>query len=140
MIIAIYVYQDCNPDIIRPSLGEVQILLRIIAGFTEPDEEKWFKTFSTGRFLFFIWSLTTFFMCSIFTTDLRSVMISPIMEKPIEKIEDITNFGRRKILMHYDEGALLSPTDQRLLKFLVQRSNEKGCRSSQAYPCSVRRT
>ncbi len=47
--IAIQVYETVNPSMVRPNLDISQVLLRLLAGFTEPDDEGYFKTFSTGE-------------------------------------------------------------------------------------------
>ena len=86
---AILIYKKVNKSLVRMDLELSQIMVRLWAGFTEPDDEKWFIKFSTGRCLMLLWSLSAFFLTSIFTVDLRSKLIVPEMEKPINTIQDI---------------------------------------------------
>ena len=44
------VYMKVNPTMVRMDLDGVQIVIRLVAGITEPDDGSWFKTYSTGNF------------------------------------------------------------------------------------------
>ncbi len=46
--IAMQVYEHVEPSMVRLNVDLSQILIRLIAGFTEPDDDEYFKTFSTG--------------------------------------------------------------------------------------------
>ena len=48
IIMTIFVYMSVNPEIVRMDLSVSHIIIRLVAGFTEPDDGSWFKTFSTG--------------------------------------------------------------------------------------------
>ena len=118
--VTIQVYEAVNPSMVRANLDISQILIRLLAGFTEPDDEGYFKTYSTGynvtlrttlkmctinhllgRFLMFVWFLSSFFLASLFSMDLRSIMISPLMEEPVEGVSDIPNYGKTKAMLAF---------------------------------------
>ncbi len=46
---SIVVYMNAKPSIVRLNLDLNQIFIRLVAGFTEPDDGSWFKTYSTGE-------------------------------------------------------------------------------------------
>ena len=48
ILVTIFVYSLISLSLLRANLGISQVLIRLFAGFTEPDNENWFKTFSTG--------------------------------------------------------------------------------------------
>ena len=97
---SVMIYEKVNNTLVRRELEWSQLLVRLVAGFTEPDNENWFTKFSTGKCLMLLWSVSAFFLISIFTMDLRSKLIVPEMEKPIDTIQDI-DFTCQKILFDY---------------------------------------
>lgn len=48
IMIIILTYAEISSSLLRPNLDPVQVLMRLFAGFTEPDNENWFIDFSTG--------------------------------------------------------------------------------------------
>ena len=104
--------------LIKENLDVTQIILRLTFGFTEPDDEGWFKGFSTGRFTMSLWFLSSFFIVSIYCVDLRARIIVPEMETPINDLDDI-DFAKMKIILDYEEGTKLSYSDQALLSNFV---------------------
>ncbi len=50
LIISVHLYMNINPKMVRMNLDGPQMVIRLIAGITEPDDGSWFKTFSTGIF------------------------------------------------------------------------------------------
>ncbi len=48
MTLAVYTYMLSDESRVRIDLDISQIFIRLVAGFTEPDDGTWFKTFSTG--------------------------------------------------------------------------------------------
>ena len=60
----IIVYSKVSPQMVKKNLGASQIFLRLLTGFTEPDDEGWFKGYSTGelcsKYCFTIWSYPRF--------------------------------------------------------------------------------
>ena len=117
---AIMIYKKVNIALVRSDLDTWQIMVRLWAGFTEPDDEVWFRKFSTGKFLMLLWSISAFFLMAIFNVDLRAKLIAPEIEKPIDTIQDI-DFARQKILLEYDEGTKLTSLDQSQFKNLVPK-------------------
>ncbi len=49
IMITIFIYMQINHEMVRMDLDGVQILIRLVAGITEPDDGSWFKTYSTGN-------------------------------------------------------------------------------------------
>ena len=78
-------YKSVQPGNVRQGIDFSNIFIRLVAGFTEPDDEKWFKTFSTGflillltfhyehwkqnlgRFVMILWSFSFMLMIAIFS-------------------------------------------------------------------------
>ena len=50
MMVTVYTYMQINPNMVRMDLDGIQIIIRLVAGLTEPDDGSWFKTYSTGKF------------------------------------------------------------------------------------------
>ena len=48
LLVSIWMYDHLNMGLVREGLEPGQIIIRLCAGFTEPDEEGWFNTYSTG--------------------------------------------------------------------------------------------
>ncbi len=49
IILALYMHTNANTLLVKSDLDVTQIMIRLVAGFTEPDKARWFKTFSTGK-------------------------------------------------------------------------------------------
>ena len=107
----IYVYDGIKPKNIKSNLEVSQIVLRLSAGFTEPDDEAWFKNYSAGKFIMLVYSVASFFIVSLYNVDIRAKIIVPEMEKPIDTMNDI-DFRVTKILLDYNEGTKLTLSDQ----------------------------
>ena len=43
------IYSYVCPHLVKPNLEPGQIIIRLLAGITEADDESWFPHFSTGR-------------------------------------------------------------------------------------------
>ena len=48
LMTTIIVYSNISSKLIRNNLSLSQVIMRLFAGITEPDDENWFTTFSTG--------------------------------------------------------------------------------------------
>ena len=61
----IIVYSKVNRQLVRKQLGASRIFLRLLTGFTEPDDEGWFNEYSTGehcsKYCYIIWHNLRFF-------------------------------------------------------------------------------
>ena len=130
------VYSKVNPQMVRKQLAASRIFLRLLTGFTEPDDEGWFKGYSTGanchkycntiwdnstflgRFLMSLWFIFSFFIISFYCMDLRADIMVPEMEKPIETLQDI-DFGASNIIIDFEEAAKMLLKDQALLSHRV---------------------
>ena len=77
-------------------------------GFSESDDNGWFKTYSTGRFVMLLWFLCNFFLMCIYCVDLRAKTILPEMEHEVNSISDI-DFTTTKIVIPFGEHSLYSP-------------------------------
>lgn len=51
ILVAILVYSNISSTFLKENINVSQVLMRLFAGITEPDNENWFKVFSTGEFL-----------------------------------------------------------------------------------------
>ena len=45
----INVYERIRPQIVKPNLESSQVVLRLMSGLTEPDDEAWFRNYSSGN-------------------------------------------------------------------------------------------
>ncbi len=59
-----------------------------------------------------IWFLSSFFLASLFSMDLRSIMISPIMEKSVETVSDIPNYGKTKAMLAFGKESIVVVLDR----------------------------
>ena len=50
ILFTILMYKKVSPILLRDNFTVTQILFRLFAGFTEPDNEHWFTNFSTGTY------------------------------------------------------------------------------------------
>ena len=107
----IYIYGKIRPQLLKANLESTHVMLRLYPGCTEPDQFKWFKDFSAGRLVLLVFSFSGLFLIAIYNVDLRSKLIVPGMETSIDSLDDI-DFGKTKILLHYDEGTKLTISDQ----------------------------
>ncbi len=48
VMLSMYIYMLADSSLVRQDLDISVIFIRLVAGFTEPDDGTWFKTFSTG--------------------------------------------------------------------------------------------
>ncbi len=55
IMIAVNVYMQLDANLVRMDLDGTQIIIRLVAGITEPDDGSWFKTYSTGKVSFSIY-------------------------------------------------------------------------------------
>ena len=66
-ILTIYfVYDNYNLRLTVAKLDVSQIMIRCIAGITEPDDGAWFETYTAGGFIMIIWYLANFFFTSFY--------------------------------------------------------------------------
>lgn len=93
-------YKQINRNLVKSNLEISQIVIRVSIGFTEPDNEGWFRGYSTGRMIMSLWFIASFFLISFYAMDLRAEIIAPDFEKPIETINDI-DFATTKIMINY---------------------------------------
>ncbi len=49
IMLAIYMYTVSDSSLVRSNIELSLIVIRLVAGFTEPDQCSWFKTFSAGQ-------------------------------------------------------------------------------------------
>ena len=117
---AVFIYEHLNPGLVKADVGVSRIIVRLLAGFTEPDNIGWFsRHFSTGRYLMALWFAFSFFIINIYCIDLRSKLIVPEMESPINSNDDI-DFTTTKIIIDngtYTAYLIQSGTKRMTVKF-----------------------
>ena len=65
-----------------------------ISKFVEPDPIPWFKTWSTGKWLVFLWTLFSLFIVFFFQSNLRSLLMVNDYEKTFASSLDIVQSNR----------------------------------------------
>ena len=113
VLCSMLVYMQTEPSKVRLDLDVLYIIIRLVAGFTEPDDGSWFKTFSTGRFIMLGYYVFSFFCVALFLQDLRSLLILPRMEDPINFVSQV-DFGTTKVALGLPEGIMLTITSTQL--------------------------
>ncbi len=96
-------YRQCINQ--KTNINVSELIIRLFAGFTEPDSISWFNKASAGMILSFLlnWSLVTnysgfyltfiwmalaFFMNMAYLSVLRNQLIRPQFQKPINTLEE----------------------------------------------------
>ncbi|XP_059098061.1 uncharacterized protein LOC131892274 [Tigriopus californicus] len=77
----------------------MDFLLLTFTAFVEPDPLVWFPSWSSGKLLFVLWSIFSFFVTSFFNSNLRSNLIAPSLEPKVETTDDFLNSGRDLLLL-----------------------------------------
>lgn len=70
-----------------------EFILLPLSRFVEPDPLPWFKCISTGKVLTLMWSLFTMILIFAYQCDLRSTLIRPSFDQPIDTLEDALERG-----------------------------------------------
>ena len=51
IMLAVIIYSNVNSSLVKKNILAYQVSIRLFAGITEPDNENWFSTFSTGNYV-----------------------------------------------------------------------------------------
>ncbi len=55
----------------------------------------WFRSWSAGRFLIFVWMVLSLFLIMFYTSNLRASLMIIDYEKPLDTLQDIVDNGKR---------------------------------------------
>ncbi len=110
--------------------------LKTVFGVTESDPLPWFsQVWSTGKFVSMLWAVFALFINSAYTCNLRSHIMKPITEKPIDRAQDVFDRGQKLWTEYYplsDEDSTIK--DCFLMSLIIPEMRDYIRESNSSFP------
>ena len=81
--------------LVQEEVSSLNFFLFTFFKITEPDPLSWFKEWTGGKAVVFMWSFLALFLSMAYTSNLRAHMMTVRREHPLDTLQDIVDYAHR---------------------------------------------